>query len=461
MLREIRREINIEIPYYTDSKQLCSLSGNTRKDINHDPLKYIAEYFSKHRGVVFAIGDTRKTDEDCMYCRELLDIVYLAKEQNCTLILITPDPVWHRLAQLGMLTVLDKPELDERCEQIQTFINAYKTRFTVEWDGYDIIHAATLTSGFTEVQINNILSSIIMENKGLYKKNISELAVQKGRLYAAVPCVQKVSVKDVEVSGLQRLKQWLASRKKIFFMPEEVLAKRSIKSPKGILLAGVPGCGKSFSAMMVAHDWELPLYRFDIGSVYDKWVGESERKMRDALGFIDSVAPCVVWIDEIEKALAVSDGGNDVGKRVMGQFLFWLQESTSRVFLVATANNIGNMPPELFRKGRFSEVFFVDLPTPQERLSAIKLYCRKCLRNEFDQNELEMLVEATDGFSYADIEYVVKECAQEALIYGDEAVDFAKIMNLIKENVPFSKSNPDDVAAIRKWGRERAVTASI
>jgi SpoVK/Ycf46/Vps4 family AAA+-type ATPase len=198
--------------------------------------------------------------------------------------------------------------------------------------------------------------------------------------------------RDLKVSGLEALKKWLDSKKTIFFASDDALQERDLTTPKGILLAGVPGCGKSLSAKMVAKEWELPLFRFDIGTVYDKWVGESEKKMKEALQFIDNVSPCVVWVDEIEKALSVSNSGNDTGNRVLGQFLFWLQESKSRVFLVATANDISLLPFELFRKGRFSEIFFIDLPNAAERKAAISQYADKSLHIRFSDIDMKELV---------------------------------------------------------------------
>ncbi|MDE6724363.1 MAG: AAA family ATPase, partial [Ruminiclostridium sp.] len=233
-----------------------------------------------------------------------------------------------------------------------------------------------------------------------------------------------------------------------------------LTAPKGILLAGVPGCGKSLSAKMAAKEWKLPLFRFDIGTIYDKWVGESEKKMKEALRFMDDVSPCVVWVDEIEKALSVSDSGNDTGKRVLGQFLFWLQESTSRVFLVATANDISSLPFELFRKGRFSEIFFIDLPDEEERRDVISQYAGKSLLMDLNDEEMGELVSISEGFSYSDIEYAIKDIAQLALTEGQQAITYEAVVKKFKEIVPISKNNPDMVERIRKWGLERAVAAS-
>lgn len=173
------------------------------------------------------------------------------------------------------------------------------------------------------------------------------------------------------------------------------------------------------------------------------------------------MAPCVVWIDEIEKALSVSDSGNDTGKRVLGEFLYWLQESSGRVFLVATANDISALPPELFRKGRFSEIFFIDLPTYQERRETIELYLYKCLRKRLTETELATLTEMSDGFSYSDIESVIKEAAQYRLIHQIDNMEFEEIKKYFKSNISFASTNPEAVDRIREWGRTRAVSASI
>ena len=462
MLAEIANEMSVELLYYSDAKQVCSLVGGSEQaDVESDPIPYITGYFKKKRNSTFAFGDAKKVSDDNSYTRELLTILYLAKENNCTLILVTADNVWSRLAQFGMHAVLDYPDVEELTGQINRFIGMYKSRFTIDWDEESIRKAATLLKGFTEIQIDNILSTAIISDKGLYKSNIYELTSQKSRLFASVPSIQLVRVDhSLKVSGLDALKRWLEEKKVIFFASEEELRRRDLKTPKGILLAGVPGCGKSFSAKMIAKEWELPLFRFDIGTVYDKWVGESEKKMKEALQFIDNVSPCVVWIDEIEKALSTSDSGNDTGKRVLGQFLFWLQESGSRVFLVATANDITLLPTELFRKGRFSEVFFIDIPNDEERRTVILQYTRRSLHYDIGDSLMEELIRISEGYSYSDIEYAIKDVAQMTIKSGQDIITDSLIIEKFKSVMPFIKSNPEQVQKIQKWGRERAIMAS-
>lgn len=462
LLRELALEMSIDISYYTDSRQVRNLGRDQAQiDAERDPLQYIAREFKHKRRATFALGDCRRVGDDSAYTRELLDLVYLAQGSSCTLILITPDPVWPRLAQFGMLTRLDRPNLEERCAQIQAFTEEYGRRFPIQWTPEDIQRAAALLRGFSESQISNILSSTLVEHQGLHRQDLRQLVEQKSRLYGCVPSVHPVQVRpDLAVSGLEHLKRWLEAKRTIFFAPDEQLERRDIQPPRGILLVGVPGCGKSLSAKMVASRWELPLFRFDLGTVYDKWVGESEKKMREALQFLDNVSPCVVWVDEIEKALAVSDGGSDVGRRVLGQFLFWLQESESRVFLVATANEISALPPELFRKGRFSELFFVDLPGPAERAAALEQYCRRSLDWTPQGEDMALLVAACNGFTYADIEYTVKDLAEHIYLHPGTQADTQMLIQRFRQVIPYAKTNPETLQSLRAWGADRAVNAS-
>lgn len=463
MLKAISNELSTEIYYYTETTQVTRLddSAKLKVDVSNDPLLYISDLFTKKRKTIFCYGDVSKISEDTIYSREIINILYSAVKSDSTLILITKDPVFSRIAQFGMISKLEYPVIEERIEQINGFIKQYSSLFNIEWDDNDIIIAATLLSGFSEIQINNILSNELITRQGLFKRNIQELTSQKSKLYGSVSNVQMVHIDpDLSVSGLENLKIWLSEKKQIFFATDEGLKHYNLSAPKGILLAGIPGCGKSFSAKLIAKEWGLPLFRFDIGSIYDKWMGESERKMKEALDFIDNVAPCILWIDEIEKALSVSHGENDTGKRILGQFLFWLQESTSRVFLVATANDVELLPPELFRKGRFSEVFFVDLPSEAERKEVILQYSNKCLHVTFSDDQISDLIRISKGFSYSEIEYAIKEVAQLVFLYGTKSITMNTIIDKFKSVVPIEKSRPEAVQKIRQWGTERAIPAS-
>ena len=386
MVREIAQENGFDMFLYTDARQVVHLGPEARMpvDVHSDPLPYLNDLFQKSQNCIFVLGDTHKIDVDGAYTRELLSAVYLAKETGNTIVTVAAEPVWQRLSRFGLCLHLDLPDHRERRALVDDFCARHPGN--VSWSDHDCERMATLVRGLAEAQVMNLLEASLVAQGALGSSDVFSVASQKELLFAAVPNVDPVACKPgLEVAGLNTFKEWLDRKREVFFAPSDLLEQYELHTPKGVLLVGVPGCGKSFSAKMVASRWELPLLRFDMGSVYAKYVGETERRMQEALDYIGNVAPCVLWVDEIEKALASSSDESDVGKRVLGQFLFWLQESPAKVFLVATANDVSKLPPELFRKGRFSEVFFVDLPNRAERAEALRHYCKTSLHQEFSR----------------------------------------------------------------------------
>lgn len=468
MIREISAETKSEIWYYTDARQIRifgkSGSDKVSADANGDPLSFFLDKVKKSRNVTAVLGDVRRISEENLYSHQLMNLLYTARETGGTIVLVTGDSVWARIATFGMMITLDLPDTEERIAQIQKFIKDYTGRFEIGWEAGDIVRAAAVLRGFSEVQIDNILSSEIAAIKALRADRITKLGEKKQKLYGVLGSVQYIKpAEKIETAGMENLKEWLEDRKSVFFAPEELLKEYDLKAPKGILLVGVPGCGKSLTAKLVADRWGLPLFRFDIGSVYDKWVGESEKKMREALQFIDNVSPCILWIDEIEKVLATTDSGNETGKRVLGEFLFWIQESDSKVFMVATANNVELLPYELYRKGRFSEVFFADLPSERERADTFRQYIKRSLHRDPEEQLIQKLVGLSKGFSYADIETAVKNVAQDLLneiskygtVRNPESIQ-EKLIECTGDIIPISTINPDMVRKIREWGMQRA-----
>jgi SpoVK/Ycf46/Vps4 family AAA+-type ATPase len=261
------------------------------------------------------------------------------------------------------------------------------------------------------------------------------------------------------VGGLGGLKAWLDKERPLLTAD---LRERGIRPPRGVLLVGVPGCGKSLSAKAIAANWSLPLYRLDLSTIHGQYLGQSESRLKEALSTADHVSPCVLWIDEIEKGLAGAGGSGDGGTatRLVGQFLYWLQEARARVFVVATANNVSQLPPELLRRGRFDELFFVDLPTPVERREIIEIYTQRGLRQALAPDLMEELVQLSDGFAGSDLESAVREVVKEAYLRGDEAVTPDLFRRSFTNVVPLSKTAPEQIESIRAWGRERAVPAS-
>lgn len=268
------------------------------------------------------------------------------------------------------------------------------------------------------------------------------------------------SLKDV--GGMDILKDWLFKRQKAY---EKKARDFGLQEPKGLLLLGVPGCGKSLTAKSIASFWNMPLLRLDIGKVYQGLVGSSEDNIRKAIATAEAVAPCVLWIDEIEKGLngVQSSGSTDGGvtSRIFSTILTWMQEKTSPVFVVATANNINLLPPELLRKGRFDEIFFVDLPNQKERENIFSIHLKKKGQDP-SQYPMEMLGKKTEGFNGAEIEECIKEAMFAAYV---EAPDNPKLLSkhlvdAILKTVPLSTTMREQIAALRNWAVTRAKNVS-
>jgi hypothetical protein len=258
------------------------------------------------------------------------------------------------------------------------------------------------------------------------------------------------------VGGLERLKDWLAVRGRGFSPEAE---DYGLDAPRGVLLIGVPGCGKSLVAKTLARSWEMPLVSLDPGAIFGSFVGESEDRLRRALLAIGSMAPVVVWVDEIEKGFAASASARDggVGQRVLGGFLRWLQERHGQVFLVATCNDVESLPPELLRRGRFDEIFFLDLPGPVEREAILRLHLDRRRRDPASFN-LAGLVTRTDGFSGAELEGIVVGALYRAFAAGVELND-GLLQEEAEHTAPLSRTRAEDIARLRAWSAGRAVPA--
>ncbi len=262
-----------------------------------------------------------------------------------------------------------------------------------------------------------------------------------------------------DIGGLGNLKDWLEKRGRGF---DKSAKEFGLETPKGILLLGIPGTGKSLTAKAIGSEWQFPLLRLDMGKIFGGIVGESEQNIRGALNIAEAISPSILWIDEIEKGMSgiSSSGSTDGGTtaRVLGTFLTWMQEKTKPVFVVATANNISQLPPELLRKGRVDEIFFVDLPTQKEREDIIKIHIKRRNRNA-EKFDIEKLAEMSKGFSGAELEEAVKEAMFQAYDKSED-VSTEDIINAINKTYPLAKTMSEVINDMRKWAKSRAVMAS-
>jgi len=314
------------------------------------------------------------------------------------------------------------------------------------------------TTGMTLAEAENVFAKCIVERRRFDVDLIiaeKEQLIRKSGLLEYFHTTASIS----DVGGLDLLKGWLGGRGKAF---SERARQFGLPEPRGLLLLGVQGCGKSLTAKAVASLWQLPLLRLDVGRIFSGYVGSSEENMRKAIKIAEAVSPTVLWVDEIEKGLAGTQSSNasDAGvtSRVFGTMVTWMQEKTAPVFVVATANDITQLPPELLRKGRFDDIFFVDLPTPRERQEVFVIHLRRRGRDP-SHYDLEQLAHAADGFSGAEIEQAVISALYRAFDRGGE-VTTQDVLCSIKETVPLSVTMSEDIDDLREWAHLRTRPAS-
>jgi AAA+ superfamily predicted ATPase len=317
----------------------------------------------------------------------------------------------------------------------------------------------TASLGLTLPEIERLILRQALDDGKLDGADIEGLAQAKAQLLADDGVLELIATAGSldDVGGLDALKEWLRVRGRGF---EPAAAEFGLEPPRGVLIAGVPGCGKSLTAKCVARSWSMPLVLLDPGAIFAMYVGQSEQRLRSALATVEAMAPVVLWIDEIEKGFAGSTSDSDAGttRRVVGTFLRWLQERPTGVFLIATCNDVETLPPELLRRGRFDEVFFVDLPNEEERRVIIELHIRRRKRDPaaFDLNAL---VGASEGFTGSELEGAVAGALFRAYADGHELTT-QDVLTDLGQTTPLSRTRAEAVAAIRAWAKGRAVPAS-
>ena len=313
----------------------------------------------------------------------------------------------------------------------------------------------------TEEEADRALSRAIVNRRGLTPETLTDVLDAKKELLRHSGSLEFVEVSDklTSVGGLDNLKQWLAQRRGSW---EDAARKFGIDPARGVIILGVQGCGKSLCAHAIAGEWNLPLVKFDSAAIYDKYIGETEKHIQQVFRVAEALAPCVLWIDELEKVFAGSadsasvDAG--VSSRLLAAFLSWMQDRKAPVFVAATCNNVTALPPELIRKGRFDELFFVDLPNQLERKQILTLQLSKHNRDaaSFD---LDRVATATRGFSGAEIEAAVQGALYSAYSKKQE-LNTQTLTDVISQTVPLSVTRAEEIDAQRAWAKTRAVSAS-
>ncbi len=467
ILKSAAESVSMSFWVHTLSKGVYDLVSD--KVLNDDKsvygaIDYMTEQMKRRSNLTLVMTEVPDISTENDNSRQLLDLVSLANETGGVIIVLTNGSVWNQLQRQGMVLQVDLPDEAEMFDMIQKYIDSYRSEISIEWDEADIREAASILSGVTAIEAENVMAALIA-NRSIKKSDMDEVRSAKDRLFSDISGLEKIDVDEsaAHVGGLAGLQQWLHEKKELL-RPEKrkILKDKGIQWPRGILLVGVPGCGKSLSAKSISALWHLPLYRLDFATVQGSYVGQSEQQLKDALTMAENVSPCILWIDEIEKGLSGAGSSNDggVSTRMVGQFLFWLQECKKQVFVVATANDVSILPSELLRRGRFDEIFFVDLPTAEERRDIISLYMKKYLGVRFEGPLADQIVEISDGFTGADLESTVRDLAYRTIANDQFVLSEGNILAAFNNVIPLSQTSPERIEAIRGWGRERAVPAS-
>ena len=415
-----------------------------RLDAHEGPLLCVIEDFHPHI-------------DDPAIVRRLRDLEVRMAEQSKTLLLLSPVYRVPRELEKDVRVVdVPLPDVGEVANLLAVVIRSRKLKIDV--DLFEKFVKASL--GLTEKELKRVYTRIAMAGGGFDSDDLDTLIREKKYIIRKSEFLEFYDRAEtmLDVGGLDQLKDWLVNRNRAF---TEKARKYGLPQPKGLFLVGIQGCGKSLTAKAVASLWRIPLLRADVGSLLQA-SGTTEEKLRDTIRLAESLSPVVLWIDEIEKAFAGVESGAAEGagaKRAFGQFITWLQEKTHPVFVVATANDVAHLPPELLRKGRFDEIFFVDLPNVHEREAIFQIHLKRRNRDPgvFD---CWTLADASDKFSGAEIEQVVIAAMFAAFSEGRE-FEPRDVLAALRETVPLAVTMDRRIKGLREWARDRTRPATF
>jgi ATP-dependent 26S proteasome regulatory subunit len=414
----------------------------------------------------FILKDFHRHMEDPVVVRRLRDVGQKFSKNRRTVVIVAPSikmpPELASLVEYLELPLPDKLRLRQIIDEMIVRVGKTRTlRRSLDTAGLDVM--ADNLRGLTEEQAERAVSQAIVTRYGLTAEIVTDVLQAKKEMLRRAAMLDFVDVSDTMagVGGLANLKHWLEQRRGTW---EEKARAFGLEPPRGVVILGVQGCGKSMCAQAIAGEWKLPLVKFDTAAIFDKYIGETEKRIQKVFQVAEELSPCVLWIDELEKVFAGSgpdsasaDAG--VSSRLLAAFLSWMQERKAPVFVAATCNNVSALPPELIRKGRFDELFFVDLPNQAERkqIFALELARRNRRPAEFD---LDRVAAAARGYSGAEIQAAV-QAALYASFSSKQPLATGSLIDALAMTVPLSAARAEEIQELRNWARARAVPASV
>ncbi len=435
-----------------------SRQGNDDK--TRDPMAALDQVLEWVDPAVFIFKDFHPFLNDPAIVRKVRETALYLKNSYKTLILVSPT-LKLPLELEKEVSVIDfglpgKEEITELLERTMDEVNR-NTNLNIALTPVSKEAIVNAALGLTTNEAENVFAKTLVKTGGMSEKDVPIILSEKEQIIRKSGMLEYYRASEAfeNIGGMSNLKDWLLKRKAAL---SDDAKKFGLPAPKGALLIGVQGCGKSLCAKALASLWHAPLLRLDLGKVFSSLVGSSEENIRQAISIAESVAPAILWVDEVEKAFAgtQSSSFSDAGttSRVFGSFITWLQEKTSPVFVVATANNISQLPPELLRKGRFDDIFFIDLPERAERAEIFRIHIAKRGRNP-EGFDLQKLAEESDGFSGAEIEEAVVAALFDVFDKHQELSTDA-LLESIRSTVPLSRTMKEGIDEIREWARDRA-----
>ena len=408
----------------------------------------LVERLNSETSAVFILKDFNRFLTDLSVSRKLRNISRLLKLQPKTIIIIGSDlTVPKELQDLITVLTFQLPLKDEIREELNRLINSLY--LNIDTQLFENLTQAC--QGLSLERIRRVLLKIIATYKTIDQRSISVLLGEKRQIISQTEILEYYSVNENfgNLGGLENLKDWLQKRKTAFSQQAE---NYGLPTPRGLLLIGIQGTGKSLTAKVIANDWRLPLLKLDVGKLFGGIVGESESRLRQMIAVTETISPCILWIDEIDKAFTNTESKGDSGtsNRVLATFISWLSEKTKPVFVIATANNIDLLPLEIIRKGRFDEIFFLDLPKEKEREEIFKIHLQEFRPNSWNSYDYEQLATLSTSFSGAEIRQSIVEGMYQAF-YENREFTTEDICVALKESIPLANLENNQMKKLQNW----------
>jgi len=446
----------------TGGLQDASIEDDGQSSETQPAERALQKIASERQPGVYVMLDLMHHIDEVKVARALREALFRANDQAQLLVLIDHEPIKEPvLCQYAAEFEIMPPDTNEIERLVRTQLRVHHRHTPIEVDVKRSEWDAMIRNlrGLTRRQITNIVAEVVRDDRRFDGDDLPRVVARKREYVQADGLLEFIEAPATldDIGGLKTLKKWLSSR---LLTTEAEAEEHGLDSPRGVLMLGVQGAGKSLCAKAISAAWRRPLLRLDPTALYDRFVGSSESRLRAALRQAELMAPIILWIDEIEKGFAsMGSGGTDGGlsRRMFGSLLTWMQEHREPVFIVATANDIESLPPELMRKGRFDEIFFVDLPGEEARRAILKIHLRK-RRLDAASFDLEKLIAATDGFSGAEIEQGIIAARHEAFSRR-EKVTTDMLLGVLAASPPLSVTMAEKVAQLRQWAQGRCVMA--